>query len=516
MNSSSPPVELMRKSSSGANVDTASVNPASVHRACPHASGEQYRAERDTCGQELSHELSLITRDIDDPVVKLKYLRAAIERPARTKSRWLFAWMPDLLPCAPLRRAWHRLRGLNTLHRVLRSDDRADPHLVEHARSALLAARRTLGAVVVAFTVLLPALWAGLVARGPDENVTQPHAEPGAVMASVAGAAIASEQLPSIQSAPIEPVAETLPDEGIGIMPTTIWLADKGPDWELYSNGLRIETQYAVRGKDRRYLVHHREHGVQPGVRTQPIGILFHTSESELWPLEESFQQDLRRSSTALLRYLRRTQSYNYLIDRFGRVYRVVEDETRANHAGRGVWARDEEVYLDLNSAFLGVSFESRWEGGRTLPITRAQLIAGRNLTHYLRQKFSIAPDMCVTHGLTSVNAANKLVGYHRDWARGFPFEAFGLPNLYAYPTPSVALFGFDYDQEFLNTVGEPWPGLRAASEQLADEARSRSMSIADVRRERQARYQRWLQDLSADASVVREPPTPSKTDTRG
>ena len=99
-----------------------------------------------------------------------------------------------------------------------------------------------------------------------------------------------------------------------------------------------------------------------------------------------------------------RIRHITIVIDRFGRVYRVVEDESRANHAGHGVWAQGDDVYLDLNSAFLGVSFESRWEGGRALPITRAQLIAGRNLTNYLRQRFPIAPEMCVTHGLTSVS----------------------------------------------------------------------------------------------------------------
>ena len=166
---------------------------------------------------------------------------------------------------------------------------------------------------------------------------------------------------------------------------------------------------------------------------SKPVGILFHTSESDLWPLEADFEQQLRRGTAGLLRYVQKQQAYNYLIDRFGRVYRIVDDESRANHAGHAVWARNDEVYLDLNSAFLGVSFESRWEGGRTLPITRAQLIAGRNLTHYLRQRFAIAPEMCVTHGLTSVSPRQGLIGYHRDWARGFPFEAFGLPDLYAH-----------------------------------------------------------------------------------
>ena len=176
-------------------------------------------------------------------------------------------------------------------------------------------------------------------------------------------------------------------------------------------------------------------------------------------------------------------------------MYRIVEDETRANHAGHAVWARNDEVYLDLNSAFLGVSFESRWDGGRTLPITRAQLSAGRNLTYYLRQRFAIAPEMCVTHGLTSINPRQGLIGYHRDWARGFPFEAFGLPDLYAVPPPSVALFGFGHDDDFLRAIGERWPGLIAAEKSLEEEARQRALPVDTVRRERQAVYRKWSVD---------------------
>ena len=36
-----------------------------------------------------------------------------------------------------------------------------------------------------------------------------------------------------------------------------------------------------------------------------------------------------------------------------------------------------------------------------------------------------------MTHGLTSVNPKKHLIGHHLDWARGFPFEAFGLPDQY-------------------------------------------------------------------------------------
>lgn len=480
-------------------------------RAVPLSHDEKYRLERTACTAELSHELIQLTREIDDPILKLKWLRGAIDRHHEGTV--------ELLPCAPARRAWYRLRGLDVLHRVLRTDGESNPALVERVRLARLAARRSIGVVIVAILVLIPALFAGMVINVNDADsvrLADARSSSSAVAASGAAADEPTNSVSDAEPTRLEPVAETLPEEELGLVPTTIWLADTGADWELYSNGLRIETKYTVRGKERNYLVHHRENGAQRGVRTKPVGIVFHTSESDLWPLEEDFQRELRTTSSALLRYLQRAQAYNYLIDRFGRVYRLVEDDTRANHAGRSVWARNDDVYLDLNSAFLGVSFESRWEGGRTLPITRAQLIAGRNLTHYLRQRFAIAPEMCVTHGLTSVNAKAKLIGYHLDWARGFPFEAFGLPNLYARPTPSVAVFGFGYDDEFLKTVGEPWPGLHAANELLEREARERGQSVAALRRERQARYEKWLQDSAADASVAREKPLSKHIDTRG
>ena len=33
---------------------------------------------------------------------------------------------------------------------------------------------------------------------------------------------------------------------------------------------------------------------MQEAVRDQPVGIVFHTSESDIWPLEESFNEKLR------------------------------------------------------------------------------------------------------------------------------------------------------------------------------------------------------------------------------
>jgi hypothetical protein len=154
---------------------------------------------------------------------------------------------------------------------------------------------------------------------------------------------------------------------------------------------------------------------------------------------------------------------------------------------------------LNLNHAFLGLCFETRWEGGRALPITAAQLAAGRSLTDYLRKRFEIPGDMCVGHGVVSVNAKKHLIGHHLDWARGFPFEAFGLPDQYARPLPAVAIFGFTYDQPFLLTMGEPWAGVREAEHILAGEAAARGKTADDVRQERQRIYDRWLAEQTQD-----------------
>lgn len=462
------------------------------------AHAEQYRRERAPCSRELRAELTRISEDIADPVAKLRYLRGALEEGSAEDGR------VARLPYGPARRALYRLRGLEALDVVIDPKAGDAVAVADRTLSARRRARRVVAGAVATGLLLVPALLAGVALQiDPKSSPVAATAKRSVATETAAVVAPPPSAAPTVN--PVQPVAETLPGDVLGVMPTTIWLADRGPDWELYSNGLRIETSHTIAGEPRRYRVHHRDGGLQPTVHTKPVGIVFHTSESDLWPLEADFERQLRRTSSALLRYVQGAHAYHYLIDRFGRVYRVVDDDSRANHAGHSVWARNEEVYLDLNSAFLGVSFETRWEGGRTLPITRAQLTAGRNLTNYLRQRFAIAPEMCVTHGLTSVSPRTRLIGYHRDWARGFPFDAFGLPDLYAQPLPSVALFGFGIDGEFLNAIGERWPGLAAAERMLEQEAAARSLPLAMVRAERQMKYRKWSKQTPSGGSVARE-----------
>jgi hypothetical protein len=454
----------------------------------PAASTEKYRHARAACGRELGDAIEQLSDDIDDPVVKLRFLRNALDQDSVHERR------VSRLPFAAVRCALYRYRGLEALQPVV-VDQAAYADVQRMTRVARRRARLLVGGLLATGLLAMPALLASVVLsvdRSRDDSIPK----------RMAPAAVGQIQRQIDSSRPLPPIAESLPPDVSGLTPSAIWLADQGPGWEVYSNGLRIETTFAVAGEPRRYRVHDRTEGLQTTVHTRPVGILFHTSESDLWPMEADYGARLRQSSAGLLRYVRRTHAYNYLVDRFGRVYRVVDDETRATHAGHAIWARGDDVYLDLNNAFLGVSFESRWEGGHVLPITQAQLVAGRNLTNYLRQRFAIAPDMCVTHGLASVSPRRHLIGYHLDWARGFPFAAFGLPDLYAQPPPSVTLFGFNHDQNFARAVGELWPGLVAAQNSVAAEAGARAISIEALRQERQAIYDRWLRQVQ-DARVA-------------
>ncbi len=413
------------------------------------------------------------SRAFRDPVGKLRFLRHAIERYEALDARL------QAVPGAPLRWLAYRMTGVEEVRPLFSSNPwgaldpppRVRPPQHRRARRAVNAA------------LLLVVAAAGLALASYPRSRPAPAA------------------IPPAQA--LAPVADVLVPMPRGVAPARIWMADSGAGFELYSNGLRIDTTYAVTSEKRRYRVFEVGRGMGTEVHDRPVGIVYHTSESDIWPLEESFNVKLRDSSQNLLHYLKKNRVYHYLIDRFGRVFRVVEETAKANHAGMSVWSAGSRVYLNLNGPTIGVSFETRWEGGRALPITRAQFEAGRSLTDYLRDKWSIEADMCVTHGLASVNAKKHLIGHHLDWARGFPFEAFGLPDHYLRPSPAVALFGFGYDEQFISVMGEPWSGVGEAQRQLAADALAAGRAVDDVREERSGTYDRWLAEQVQDAEMA-------------
>jgi hypothetical protein len=411
-------------------------------------------------------------RRIPDPVEKLRFLRGSLDRYRALDERL------QALPGAPLRWLAYRATGVAEARPLFSANPwgALDPPARERAPLPRRARRAATSGVLL--------------------------------LAAAAGLALASypRSRPPTPPAPLGSPARA-PDPGYamprGVAPERIWMVDSGPGFELYSNGLRIDTSWTVAGEPRRYRVFSRAGGMGVEVHDRPVGIVYHTSESDIWPLRESFNERLRDSSQNLLRYLKRNRVYHYLIDRFGQVFRVVEEEGKANHAGMSVWSAGERVYLNLNGPTLGVSFETRWEGGRALPITRAQFEAGRRLSDHLRHKWSIEADMCVTHGLVSVNPRRHLIGHHLDWARGFPFEAFDLPDQYRRPSPAVALFGFGYDEPFLAVMGEPWPGVAEAERQLAADAAASGRTVAEVRKERTRTYDRWMAQQGRDTETA-------------
>ena len=238
---------------------------------------------------------------------------------------------------------------------------------------------------------------------------------------------------------------------------------------ELYSNGLQILNDYRTSTRRRFYPVLQKD--ASGNVKThrwgdRPVGIVLHSTESHIAAFSRANNERIRDQGRNLLLSIRRKTPYNFTIDRFGRVYRIVPEAEYAHHAGNSIWADGGDLYLQLNQSFIGVAFEmaaattDRPTRRPQVELTPGQRAAGRLLIEMLRQQFAITESTIVTHEMVSVNPARSLIGYHIDWRGRFPFKAFGLPDNYESTVPSVAEWGFRYDAAFLSHMGGPvWPG---------------------------------------------------------
>lgn len=268
-----------------------------------------------------------------------------------------------------------------------------------------------------------------------------------------------------------------------------VWPVEHTGDYDLYSNGLRIENRLAISNEPRSYHLIERGAGMPGPVRNVPAGIVFHTTESDQVPYEADRSATLQRIGKELLLYVRNKRAYHFVIDRFGRVHRIVVESDTANHAGHSVWADSKWSYVDLNDSFLGVAFEASMLSGQTT-ITEAQLRAARALTEMLRDKYNLPAEDCVVHAQVSVNPGNWRIGWHTDWGSGFPYRELGLPDNYQIPNPSIYLFGFEYDPAYTAATGpDLWKGLAAAEEQVRAAAAGRALATAEYRRILRQRY---------------------------
>lgn len=281
--------------------------------------------------------------------------------------------------------------------------------------------------------------------------------------------------------------------------PNAVWLVERRDGVENYSNGLRIDDKYAVDNDPRqRYPVYGYGKPVDgygkdgQGVvewRTAPSGIVYHSTESHLAPFQPDENRQLVRIGSAVLEFVRQNRSYHFVIDRFGRVFRIVREEDIAFHAGNSVWGDDRGLFVNLNASFIGVAFESATEPDAP-NATPAQIHASRVLTEMLRSKYRIPAADCVTHAQVSVNPNNMLIGYHTDWAGVFPFDEVGLPDNYGAAPASVFAFGFGYDGTYVKITGNRvWQGLLRAEDRMQRQAAISGLPLSKYKAGLQQRY---------------------------
>jgi len=133
-------------------------------------------------------------------------------------------------------------------------------------------------------------------------------------------------------------------------------------------------------------------------------------------PFEAEQNSELRRNGEGLLEFGSRRRSYLFVIDRFGRVFRIVKENDYANHAGNSVWEDDEQISINLNQSFFSAAFEAKnnAEGGE-IPVNPPKFTqrasCWRRRTHGIR----FAPKIVSVTGHVSVNPDNGRAGYHVD-----------------------------------------------------------------------------------------------------
>lgn len=283
-----------------------------------------------------------------------------------------------------------------------------------------------------------------------------------------------------------------------GYRPDKVWRISRPEEKEeRYSNGGRILTDYVTENRPRNYYLYPKDNPfgeVSTEVQRKPVGIVYHTSESELVDFTADNNDDIGKRSKGLLAWVKKNKLYNYVIDRFGQIYRIVPDEQAANHAGNSLWSDSQYIYVGLNESFIGVAFETQSEAGED-QLTEAQIVAGRVLTAILRSQHGIDDANCVTHGLVSINPEQMVIGFHHDWIRGFPFEAMGLSDKYKVPPSAIKDYGCVYGDDLVNYMGgKAQPGFAAAEAEFRRRAEQSQLKPEELRRRAHDRYHEQIE----------------------
>jgi N-acetyl-anhydromuramyl-L-alanine amidase AmpD len=303
---------------------------------------------------------------------------------------------------------------------------------------------------------------------------------------SVGSRAIASTPVPTPAPTPNR-------NNDIFKMKEKIFYYGKEGEYEKWSNGCTISTKYETDNHPRAYYTLQRgldNDGDQ--VSHKIVGILYHTPESYMIEFNEENNKAIQKGSRGLLEHVQKHKKYNYMINRIGDIYRIVRDEQTAYHAGDSLWADEKNTYVLLNESFIGVCFESKFEGASSLEdiLTPAQIRSGKLLTDVLRTRYSIDDANCTTHGLVAVDPDKMLIARHHDWVRYFPFEQMGLSDKYKVLPPNMTDYGFTVDQDVMAKLGNNlWDGAKTAEGEFKRRAERIGLAPDDMRNKMRDRY---------------------------
>src|SRR6266571_4899334 len=187
-------------------------------------------------GSDFVGALEEKSRTIQDPVAKLRYIRSALARYQEADRKLQAVPSP--------------LRAL--IYKATRFD-RVQPLLTTNPNGGSVTP--TKAAPPPPARVGLPA--AGLLAVGALLATAYQATRP-----------VAAEPPSHGAGAAVPTVAESLPALPVGVAPSRIWLVEKGEGWELYSNGLRVDSTYATSGDPRRFRIFDARRGMQEAPTT--------------------------------------------------------------------------------------------------------------------------------------------------------------------------------------------------------------------------------------------------------
>jgi hypothetical protein len=278
------------------------------------------------------------------------------------------------------------------------------------------------------------------------------------------------------------------------LKPEKVWLVDTEDGVEKWSNGCRISKRYETGNHPRSYYtIPRRSEIAGDQVSDKIVGIIYHTPENYMYAFNPDNNRAIKNGSRGLLGDVQKYKKYNYVIDRIGEIYRIVRDDHAAYHAGDSLWADSKNTYVLLNESFLGVCFESMFDGATSLEqiLTKAQINSGILLTEVLRSRYNIDDANCTTHGLVAVDPETMLIARHHDWVHFFPFEKMGLSNKYKVRPPNMTDYGFTYNEDLLakKLSHKLWEGASTAEEEFNRQAELARISPDELRLKLRDRY---------------------------